>query len=225
MLDQNLLDSLLLAPALPTVFPLDPDTLCNYADALSEEGYPALEVLARPLPEALAAMQEVNRRPQRHRVKWGVGTMRTAKDAQEVIALRPDFLVSPAFSPRVLDVAVAASIPYIPAVHTFQDVQNVLDAFEDRGLEVRLLKLCPVYGLTRDYVQSLCGCFPGISFCPTGEVTLENYLHWKSMPGIVAPMGSRLAPTALLQAGDWSAVRERLRLLRRMAEEAGRRRA
>ena len=99
--------------------------------------------------------------------------------------MKPDFLVSPAFSQRVLDAALEAKIPYIPAVHTFQDVQDVIDAFDDRGVEVRLLKLCPVYGLTRDYVRSLCGCFPGIVFCPTGEITLENYYDWKSTPGIV----------------------------------------
>lgn len=222
MIDQQLFDSIRRAPALPTVLPLDADTLCKYADALSAEGYPALEVLARPLPEALATMQEVNRRPQRRKIKWGVGTMRTSRDAREMISLRPDFLVSPAFSLRVLDAAVEANIPYIPAVHTFQDVQNVLDAFEDRHLEVRLLKLCPVFGLTHEYVQALCGCFPGISFCPTGEITLENYPDWKSMPGIVAPMGSRMIPTALLQAGDWPAVHEHLHLLRRMADEAER---
>jgi 2-dehydro-3-deoxyphosphogluconate aldolase / (4S)-4-hydroxy-2-oxoglutarate aldolase len=220
MMSQDLLDSILHAPMLPTVFPLGADVLCGYADALSAEGYPALEVLARPLSDAVATMREVVGRPQRQKVKWGVGTMRTSREAREMVELQPDFLVSPAFSQRVLDVALEARIPYIPAVHTFQDVQDVSDAFEDRHLEVRLLKLCPVYGLTRDYVRSLCGCFPGIAFCPTGEITLENYLEWKSTPGIVAPMGSRLVPTQLLEAGDWPAVRQRLRLLRRLSDEA-----
>lgn len=220
MIHQDLFDSIVRAPILPTVPPLPAHILCGYADVLREEGYPALEVLARPLQDAVATVREVIGRPQRQKIRWGVGTMRTCREAREMIELKPDFLVSPAFSQRVLDAALEAKIPYIPAVHTFQDVQNVLDAFEDRGVEVRLLKLCPVYGLTREYVQSLCGCFPGIVFCPTGEMTLENYSDWKNMPGIVAPMGSRLVPTPLLEAADWPAVRQRLRLLRRLADEA-----
>ena len=146
--------------------------------------------------------------------------MRTRQDALQAVALRPDFLVSPAFSRHVLEVAVDANIPYIPAVHTFQDVQNVIDAFGDCGLEVRVLKLCPVYGLTHEYVQALCGCFPGISFCPTGEITLDNYVQWKRMPGIIAPMGSGFVSEDLLNAGDWEGVRARLRLLHRLSAEA-----
>ena len=218
--NSDLFNSILRAPILPTVFPAGAEVLCRYADALAAEGYPALEVLARPLDEALAAMREVFARPQRQVVKWGLGTLRSRDAAVGAVELRPDFLVSPAFSRRVLDVATEAGIPYIPAVHTFQDVQDVIDAFEEKDLEVRILKLCPVYGVTREYVQSLCGCFPGITFCPTGEVTLENYVHWKSTPGIAAPMGSRFVPREILEAGDVQPIRDRLRQLRRLSEEA-----
>ena len=43
------------APILPTVYPTSAETLCRYADVLYEEGYPALELLARPSEQALAA--------------------------------------------------------------------------------------------------------------------------------------------------------------------------
>ncbi len=200
---------------------MDIDTLCKYADLLHEEGYTALEILSRPLGQALTVMGEINKRPQRSKILWGLGTMRSSSDAFSAVELRPDFLVSPAFSPRILQIALQAGIPYIPGVHTFQDVQSVLDAFCDYGLTVRLLKLCPVFGLTQQYVEALCSCFPGISFCPTGEVEIENYLHWKQMPGIVAPMGSKFVPRELLEAHDWSAVRLRLRQLRALAKTFG----
>jgi 2-keto-3-deoxy-6-phosphogluconate aldolase len=61
-------------------------------------------------------------------------------------------------------------------------------------------------------------CFPGIRFCPTGEVTLDNYCYWKQMPEIVAPMGSRIISRELLQAGDFGEIRKRLRLLRGLSE-------
>ncbi len=219
-LAEALVTAVIEAPILPTVYPTEVETLCRYADVLHDEGYPALEILARPLDQALTVMREIARRPQRNKIRWGIGTMRTAADASAALELQPDFLVSPAFSRRVLQVTAQSGMPYIPAVHTFQDVQNVLDAFDELGLTVRLLKLCPVFGLTRQYVTSLCGCFPGIVFCPTGEVELDNYLHWKKIPGIVAPMGSGFVPRLWLENGDWPAVRARLRQIRSLAETA-----
>lgn len=217
---EALIDAVIAAPILPTVYPTDVETLCRYAVVLYEEGYPALEILARPLDQALAALREIAERPEYKLVRWGLGTMRTASDARAAVELGPAFLVSPAFSSRVLQVAVQAGTPYIPAVHTFQDVQDVLDAFNEYGWGVRLLKLCPVFGLTREYVESLCGCFPGISYCPTGEVEMDNYSHWKQTRGIVAPMGSGFVPRGLLESGDWAAVRDRLQEIRSLSETA-----
>ena len=212
-------ESLCRAPLVPTVFPRDVEALCHFARVLSEESYPAMEILARPLDASLEVFREICRRPERRLIRWGIGTIKTATSARAVLELRPDFLVSPAFSSRVLKECASAGIPYIPGVQTFQDVQDVLDAFDDLGLEVHVLKLCPIYGLSADYVQSLSNCFPDIAFCPTGEITLDNYSHWKQMPSIVAPMGSRLVPPAMLDSHDFAAIRQRLRQLRQLTDE------
>lgn len=213
----SVLDEMRAAPIVPTVFPLAADILCNYARVLSEEGYPCLELLSRPLDRAIQTFREIRTRPERRLVHWGIGTILTERAAQQAAELRPDFLVSPAFSQRVLKIASEAGIPYIPGVHSFQDVQDALEAFEEQGLKLKLLKLCPIYGLTSEYVAALCGCYPGILFCPTGEVTLENYREWKQMPGIAAPMGSRFIPQGALERGDFAEVRSRLRDFRLLA--------
>ncbi|MEX0642803.1 MAG: bifunctional 4-hydroxy-2-oxoglutarate aldolase/2-dehydro-3-deoxy-phosphogluconate aldolase [Pirellulales bacterium] len=216
-LSPELYAALVAAPALPTVYPIGADVLCGYAEALAAEQFPALEILARPLTDVLPTLREVFALPARKMVYWGIGTLKNRADALAAAELRPDFFVSPAFSRRVLEVAVDRGIPYIPGVYTFQDVQDVLDAFDEFGLSVQLLKLCPVYGLTAEYVRSLAACFPGIAFCPTGEINLENYEQWKRMPAIVAPMGSRLIPRELLERNDFTAVRQRLQELRKLA--------
>jgi 2-dehydro-3-deoxyphosphogluconate aldolase/(4S)-4-hydroxy-2-oxoglutarate aldolase len=214
----KLLKTLQQAPYLPTAFPMDVNCLCQFAQVLYEEGYPAIEMLARPEDDVLEVFSQIGKRPERNVLQWGIGTVKTAATARKVVELRPDFVVSPAFSRRVLDVCHESRIPYVPAVQTFQDVQNVVEAFDDLGIDLQLLKLCPVYGLTSEYVQSMAKCFPGIRFCPTGEVTLDNYCYWKQMPEIVAPMGSRIISRELLQAGDFGEIRKRLRLLRGLSE-------
>ncbi len=214
----DLLHAIINAPIVPTVFPINSQLLERYATVLAQESFPAIEVLARPLDEAMAILEPVLNNPARHSLKWGVGTIKTRAAAQQLVKLKPDFLVSPAFSRHVLDVAAEAGIPYIPGVHTFQDVQNVLDAFDDLGLKASVLKLCPVYGLDENYIAALCGCFPGIHFCPTGEITMDNYLHWKKMPGIIAPMGSLFVPSDIIESQEPDAIQKRLKLLRRMSE-------
>jgi 2-dehydro-3-deoxyphosphogluconate aldolase/(4S)-4-hydroxy-2-oxoglutarate aldolase len=203
------------APAIPTLMPVCGATLSRYAAMLAEERFPALEVLARPVERLVPALREVFSAPERLVVRWGVGTVTTRAVAIEVVRLQPDFLVSPAFSKSVLQVAVESGIPYIPGVATLQDVQNVVDAFEDFGL--RVLKLCPVFHLSTTYVEALAGCFPGIRFCPTGEITIENFQQWAQSPAIMAPMGGALIPVEFIESQREGAFRERSRLLRRLS--------
>jgi len=221
-LDHSILHRIRRAPIVPTILPIPPDALCRYIRTLNEEGYPALEVLCRPVGDAIDAVASLSDRPERTMISIGIGTVLTREAAEQAARLRPDFIVSPAFSRRVLAVAAQAGIPYIPGVRTFQDVQNVLDAFEDEGLTVELLKLCPVDGLTDQYVEMLANCFPGILYCPTGEVTLDNFVRWKTNPYVAAPMGSEMVPLAYIEDPDPCRLRNRLRQLRSMPEQVER---
>ena len=53
------------APCVPTVFPMNVGKLCDFARALHDEGYPVIEVLARPHDDMLQVFQEISRRPER----------------------------------------------------------------------------------------------------------------------------------------------------------------
>jgi len=210
---------------LPTmVFParLNEDTVCSYIRLLHEEGYPALEILCRPLDAALDLFSRVDRREERKLICLGLGTVTSRAAAKRAVELGPDFLVSPAFSRNVLGVAVEAGIPYIPGVLTLQDVQGVLDAFEDAGLAVEILKLCPASEVDLDYVATLAGCHPGIKFCPSGGVSMDNLAYWKSSPHVgAAIMGGLFVPQDALESGDWPEARRILRMAREIATGHG----
>jgi 2-dehydro-3-deoxyphosphogluconate aldolase/(4S)-4-hydroxy-2-oxoglutarate aldolase len=219
---QSILQKLITAPIVPTVFPIALDILRAYIRALHEENYPALEVLCRP-PEAgleiLAGLQHV---PERELIAVGAGTVTSAGLAKKIVRLKPDFIVSPAFSRRVLTIALDADIPYLPGVCSFQDVQDVTEAFHDAGLTVRILKLCPLIGLSPAYVQMLAGCFPGIYYCPTGDPgveSLKTYQRWKRVPNIIAPMGSGFIPHVWLEQKKFQAIAARLRKISKLAKK------
>lgn len=51
--------------------------------------------------------------PERHSVPWGIGAITNREAPLRAAELQPDFLISPAFSRRVLELAVEAGIPYV----------------------------------------------------------------------------------------------------------------
>ena len=64
-------------------------------------------------------------------------------------------------------------------------------------------------------------CFPGIVYCPSGEVDMQNLAAWQAMPNIVAPMGAAFLPQEHLEQQDRDAVRERLRGIAAICRGAG----
>jgi 2-keto-3-deoxy-6-phosphogluconate aldolase len=195
----------------------DVDTVCEFIQLLHKEDYPAMEILARPtLDDGLDLLRQLNDRPEREKIHVGVGTIKTKKAAEEVVKLNPDFLVSPAFSRRVLDVAVKAEIPYLPAVSSLQNIQDVLDAFEDVGWDVTLLKLCPVEVLTYETVKIMGAIYPGILFCPTGSVDLETLPEWNKIPCVGPAMESTFIPRDMRMKKQWEQARQILQTIRKI---------
>lgn len=115
--------------------------------------------------------------------------------------------------------AVEADIAYLPGVSTLQDIQQVLDAFEDVGREVRVLKLCPIDFVGRENIRYLAAIYPGILFLPTGSVLPEEIPTLRTQPWLGVPMQAEFVPVDLIENEDWEAVRKILRDLKRLAAE------
>ncbi len=222
---EKALEALAGAPAQLNIMPhYTVDTVCGYIDLIHEESFPVLEILGRPMDDALELLAALNERPQRAKVFMAVGTVRTRDDAKRVVALKPDLVVSAAFSRRVLDVTVEAGIPYVPAISTLQDIQNVMDAYEEVGRELEVLKVCPADMTNIHFLSMYAGIFPGIKFCPTGNIEIQAIGEWKAMPWMGAPMERWFVPDELIHAEDWDAIRTILREIKELASEGESRR-
>ena len=216
----DLLERFADAPATVNIYPVHSvDTVCALLKVMKEQDFPVLEILARPLAPTLELMRQLNDRPERALADVGFGTIKTRADAVAAVELGPDFLVAPTFSRNVLDVAVEADIPYVPGVSTLQDIQDVVEAFEDVGRELKVLKVCPVDMLLPSIVQSMGAIYPGITYCVTGNnLTLEAMPEWTALPCVGPVMQSEFLPAERLNAGDWDFVASRLQQLRQLAK-------
>ena len=104
----------------------------------------------------------------------GAGSVTSVADLHRVIDLGAAFAISPGLDVELVYQAKEQGIPYLPAVATPTEVQLA------QAHGVSELKLFPAreVGGTR-FLAAMSGPFPGVSFVPTGGVTIteiEQYL-------------------------------------------------
>jgi len=169
------------------------------ADALLGAGVGTVEITFRTAAggEALAAIREA--RPE---LLAGAGTVLRPDQLATAIAAGARFIVSPGFSPTIVDGAVAAGLPVIPGVATPTEVQRALEA----GLTVlKLFPAEPLGGVA--YLRALAAPFPVVRFVPTGGLSAANAASYLELPNVLAIGGSWFVRKAWLAEGDFAAIR------------------
>lgn len=158
----------------------------------SPASLPALELMARSLPEAVI----------------GAGTVLDAAGFARATDAGARFIVSPGHTDALLDAASRSAIPLLPGACTPTEVMQLLE----RGF--RCLKFFPAEaagGIAM--LKSLHAPLPQAHFCPTGGISAKLAGDYLALPNVVAVGGSWMAGKGLVECGDWSAIR-------RLASEA-----
>ncbi|MFV1601517.1 MULTISPECIES: bifunctional 4-hydroxy-2-oxoglutarate aldolase/2-dehydro-3-deoxy-phosphogluconate aldolase [Phaeobacter] len=197
-----------LAPIVPVLVVHDVAHARPLAEALVAGGLPALEVTLRT-PAALDVIAEMAK------VKGGVvgaGTLITPEDVTRAVAAGAQFGVSPGATDTLLDAAEAAGLPMLPGAATASEAMRLLD----RGYD--MLKFFPAEASGGAPALKAIGApLPQISFCPTGGVSPDNADSYLSLSNVVCAGGSWVAPTKLVEAGDWDAIRDLARAASQLA--------
>lgn len=186
-----------LAPIVPVLVVNDLAKARPLAEALVAGGLPALEVTLRT-PQALDAIAEMSQ------VEGGVvgaGTLLTPEDvyaAKEAGAL---FGVSPGATERLLTACEEADLPLLPGAATASEAMALLE----RGYSVQKFFPAEANGGARA-VKDIGGPIPQVRFCPTGGVTMNNAITYLTLPNVVCAGGSWVAPSSLVDAGDWAGI-------------------
>lgn len=188
-----------LAPIIPVLVIEDAATARPLAEALVAGGLPALEVTLRT-PAALEAIAEMAK------VEGGVvgaGTLLTPADVAAAKAAGALFGVSPGATDRLLDAAEAADLPMLPGAATASEAMALLE----RGYTVQKFFPAEASG-GAPALKALASPLPQIRFCPTGGVSPRNAADYLGLPNTICAGGSWVAPSDLVQAGDWAAIEE-----------------
>ena len=188
-----------LAPIVPVLVVHDVAHARPLAEALVAGGLPALEVTLRT-PVALDVIAEMAK------VEGGVvgaGTLLTPADVKATKAAGAKFGVSPGATGTLLSAAEEEGLAMLPGAATSSEAMALLE----RGYS--MLKFFPAEASGgAPALKSFASPLPQISFCPTGGVSSSNASDYLSLPNVVCAGGSWVAPTDLVQAGDWAGIEE-----------------
>lgn len=179
----------------------DASKAVKLAKTLLEGGVNVMELTLRT-PAALDALGKIVQAVPGMIV--GAGTVLTLEQLKQAKAAGAAFAVAPGFNPRIVSAAKEAKFSFAPGVMTPSEIEGAVE------LGCRLLKFFPasvIGGLKA--IKTLVAPYNhlGLKYIPLGGLTPETTAEYLACPLIAACGGSWIAPTKLIAAGDWDAIR------------------
>ncbi len=171
------------------------DLCMEYLPALemtmrTDYSYKALEILAKDYPTLPRA----------------AATILSVEQAQRVLDLGTDILISPGFQPCLLEHAKEKGYHYIPGAVTASEIEQCM------GYGHRHIKFFPasVFGGV-DWLKAVSPVYShtGVKFMPLGGVKLENVKNYLAEKSVFACGGSWLCPRDVLAKKDWAELKKR----------------
>ena len=175
------------------------------AETLRQEGINVFE-LTMNSTQPIEAMRAIKHQ-YGNTVSVGMGTVLSVDAAQQAIDAGADFVVSPAFQPEVVEVALAADVLVVPGVITPSE------AVAAWNMGVKLLKLFPVGVLGVDYFKAMFGPLDHMKFTCNGGMSAHNVADFLRAGAVGCGMAGWLT-------GDGTASQDTIRQRARQLQEA-----
>jgi 2-dehydro-3-deoxyphosphogluconate aldolase/(4S)-4-hydroxy-2-oxoglutarate aldolase len=193
-------DLLALSPVIPVVVVDDADHAVPLARALLRGGVKVIELTLRT-PAALSAIERVA--AEVPDIVIGAGTVTAPEHAEQALKAGAAFLVTPGSTDRVLDAVEDTGLPFLPGAATVSEAMRLVE----RGLTA--LKFFPAEAAGGvDFLKSIGGPLPQLTFCPTGGITPESAPRYLALPNVGCVGGSWLTPKDALASGDFDRIEE-----------------
>jgi 2-dehydro-3-deoxyphosphogluconate aldolase/(4S)-4-hydroxy-2-oxoglutarate aldolase len=132
----------------------------------------------------------------------GIGTVKSAVEAETFVAAGADFIVAPIINPEVGKIAEKAGLLWIPGCMTPTEIYRAQEQ------QAAIIKIFPANILGPEFVGSIRELFPGQLFIPTGGVEIEesNIRAWIKAGVCAVGLGSKLISKDLLIKEDYDTL-------------------
>ncbi len=154
------------------------------AEAMAAGGIKAIEV-SMTTPDAIQVLID-GRQAAGRDVAFGAGTVLDYGTALRVLDAGADFLLSPAYDPRVMELCVQRQIPYIPGCLTPTEIVNANVA------GAAMIKLFPAAIGGPGLVRALLAPLPHVELIAVGGVDSRNAGEYIAAGAVAVGVGSSL---------------------------------
>lgn len=136
-------------------------------------------------------------------LQLGIGTIKTAQEAQAFIDAGADFIVAPTVNPDVAAQANKNGLLWVPGCMTPTEIALA------QQYGAALIKIFPANILGTEFVSSIKDLFSGQAFMPTGGVDLskENLSSWFNAGVVAVGMGSKLVSKDILKEENYELLK------------------
>lgn len=188
------------SPIVPVMVIDDVKDALPLAKALADGGINVFEITLRT-DAALAAIKIISQEMPDAIV--GAGTVINPEQYQAAIEAGSQFIISPGFSPELLEYSKNQSVPYIPGVASASEMVTALSYGLDH------LKFFPAEANGgAPVLKAVSAALPQITFCPTGGVKEANLANYLALDCVGTVGGTWMIPQEAIAKKDWSQITE-----------------
>lgn len=168
------------------------------ADTLAQNGLSVAEITFRS-PAAREAIRLL--RQQRPDFLIAAGTVLTADQVSQAKNAGADFVVTPGFNPKIVQLCQDLGLPIIPGVNNPMAIEATLE------LGIDTVKFFPAEASGGvKMIKALLGPYAQLKIMPTGGIGLQNIQDYLAIPNVVACGGSWFVEKTLINAKNWSEI-------------------
>jgi 2-dehydro-3-deoxyphosphogluconate aldolase / (4S)-4-hydroxy-2-oxoglutarate aldolase len=191
-------DVLALAPVIPVLTVEKLEHAAPLAKALCAGGLKVLEITLRTAValDVIAAM-----RAAAPDAIVGAGTLIKPADFVSAADVGAQFAVTPGLTPQLAEAAAKVSYPLLPGIATPGEILQALQLGYDT---LKFFPAQPAGGVPM--LQAFAGPFANVAFCPTGGISRDSAPAFLRLRNVLCVGGSWVAPTALVESGDWAGI-------------------
>ena len=168
------------------------------ADTLAQNVLSVAEITFRS-PAAGEAIRLL--RQQRPDFLIAAGTVLTADQVFQAKNAGADFVVTPGFNPKIVQLCQDLGLPIIPGANNPMAIEAALE------LGIETVKFFPAEASGGvKMIKALLGPYSQLKIMPTGGIGLQNIQDYLAIPNVVACGGSWFVEKTLINAKNWSEI-------------------